>query len=187
MCAHIGQKRHIYPPSINRLLFDSRHPPLLPQVDGGGCYREKFFLILFFLQFDFYSYFIFLFFRFRYRTCLIFAFWLYAHDFDFLSSNIDSFWLCVIIFFDSFNFCSIFLVWFFALYILDSMFFDSIFRLVFTRINFDLFQRCRFYSSACYKQTFMLMWVWFMLILAILRLSDVFLFVLGIVYRLGIK
>ena len=64
-----------------------------------------------------------------------------------------------------------------------------------TRINFDLFQHCRFYSStlylfdssACYKQTSMLMWVWFMLVLAILRLSDVFSFVLGVVYRLGLK
>ena len=63
------------------------------------------------------------------------------------------------------------------------------------RINFDLFQHCRFYtltlqlfiSSACYKQTFMLMWVCFMLVLAILRLSDVFSFVLGVVYRLGLK
>ena len=45
----------------------------------------------------------------------------------------------------------------------------------------------RFDSSACYKQTFMLMRVCFMLVLAILRLSDVFLFVLGVVYRLGLK
>ena len=44
-----------------------------------------------------------------------------------------------------------------------------------------------FDSSACYKQTSMLIWVCFMLILAILRLSDVFSFVLGVVYRLGIK
>ena len=44
-----------------------------------------------------------------------------------------------------------------------------------------------FNSSACCKQTFMLMWVCFMLILAILRLSDVFSFVLGVVYRLGLK
>ena len=44
-----------------------------------------------------------------------------------------------------------------------------------------------FDSSACYKQTSMLMWVCFMLILAILRLSDVFSFVLGVVYRLGLK
>ena len=44
-----------------------------------------------------------------------------------------------------------------------------------------------FNSSACYKQTSMLIWVCFMLILAILRLSDVFSFVLGVVYRLGLK
>ena len=44
-----------------------------------------------------------------------------------------------------------------------------------------------FDSSACYKQTSMLMQVCFMLVLAILRLSDVFLFVLGVVYRLVIK
>ena len=63
------------------------------------------------------------------------------------------------------------------------------------RINFDLFQHCRlcsstlqlFISSACYKQTSMLMWVCFMLVLAILRLSDVFSFVLGVVYRLWLK
>ena len=44
-----------------------------------------------------------------------------------------------------------------------------------------------FNFSACYKQTSMLIWVCFMLILAILRLSDVFSFVLGVVYRLGLK
>ena len=48
MCAHIGQNRDIYPPRIFRIHFDSWHPPPIPQVDGGGCYREKFFLILFF-------------------------------------------------------------------------------------------------------------------------------------------
>ena len=42
-----------------------------------------------------------------------------------------------------------------------------------------------FDSSACYKQTFMLMRVCFMLILAILRLSDVFSFVLGEFIVLG--
>ena len=44
-----------------------------------------------------------------------------------------------------------------------------------------------FDSSACYKQTSMLMRVYFLLVLAILRLSDVFSFVLGVVYRLGLK
>ena len=44
VCAHIGQNRHIYPPSIFRIHFDSIPPTPFPQVDGGGCYREKFFL-----------------------------------------------------------------------------------------------------------------------------------------------
>ena len=44
MCAHIGQNRHIYPPSIFRLHFRLVPPPPFAQVDGGGCYREKFFL-----------------------------------------------------------------------------------------------------------------------------------------------
>ena len=74
--------------------------------------------------------------------------------------------------------------------------YDSLIRFwISTRINFDLFQHCLLYtltlqlfnSSACYKQTSMLMIVWFMLVLAILRLSDVFSFVLGVVYRLGLK
>ena len=44
MCAHIGQNRDIYPPSIFRLHFWLVPPPPFAQVDGGGCYREKFFL-----------------------------------------------------------------------------------------------------------------------------------------------
>ena len=54
-------------------------------------------------------------------------------------------------------------------------------------LRFDSSTLYLFNSSACYKQTSMLMWVCFMLVLAILSLSDVFLFVLGVVYRLGIK
>ena len=54
-------------------------------------------------------------------------------------------------------------------------------------LRFDSSTLYLFDSSAYYKQTSMLMIVWFMLILAILRLSDVFSFVLGVVYRLGIK
>ena len=54
-------KTEYLPPSISRLHFDSYTPPPFAQVHRGGCYREKFFLILFFsfLLFDFYSYFIF--------------------------------------------------------------------------------------------------------------------------------
>ena len=54
-------------------------------------------------------------------------------------------------------------------------------------LRFDSSTLYLFNFSACYEQTFMLMWVCFMLILAILRLSDVFSFVLGVVYRLGLK
>ena len=49
MCAHIGQNRHIYPPSIFRIHFDSWHPSPFCAGSSWGCYREKFFLILFFL------------------------------------------------------------------------------------------------------------------------------------------
>ena len=54
VCAHIGQKRHIYPPSIFHIHFDSRHPPPFAQVDGGGYYREKFFYF-FYSRLDFVS------------------------------------------------------------------------------------------------------------------------------------
>ena len=64
-----------------------------------------------------------------------------------------------------------------------------LFRLVsaLSILCFDSSTLYLFNSSACYKQTSMLIWVCFMLVLAILRLSDVFLFVLGVVYRLGLK
>ena len=44
MCAHIGQNRHIYRRVYTGYIFDSIPPPPFPQVDGGGCYRENFFL-----------------------------------------------------------------------------------------------------------------------------------------------
>ena len=47
VCAHIGQNRDIYPPSIFRLHFWLVPPPPIPQVHRGGCYREKFFSFLF--------------------------------------------------------------------------------------------------------------------------------------------
>ena len=135
----------------------------------GGCYREKFFLIFIFfsfLLFDFYSYFIF------------FIFSDFRLVYPILGFQLNSF--TEYLRFNSFNFRSIFL---------------ACSSLCFTRIDFDLFQHCRFYaltlqlfiSSAYYKQTSMLIQVCFMLVLAILRLSDVFLFVLGVVYRLGLK
>ena len=73
--------------------------------------------------------------------------------------------------------------------ILDSVFFASELRLVSALfiLCFNSSTLYLFNSPACHKQTSMLMIVWFMLVLAILRLSDVFSFVLGVVYRLGIK
>ena len=82
----------------------------------------------------------------------------------------------------NFGFCA------FRFYI-STRFYSYQFRLVsaLSILCFDSSTLYLFNSSACYKQTSMLMWVWFMLILAILRLSDVFSFVLGVVYRLGLK
>ena len=90
----------------------------------------------------------------------------------------------------------ILLVWFRYIF-LDYNFGFCVFRLIFTRwILLASISTCfsivsltlyLFNNSACYKQTSMLMIVWFMLVLAILSLSVVFLFVLGVVYRLGLK
>ena len=41
-------KTEYLPAEYIRVHFDSCTPSPFPQVDGGGCYREKFFLILFF-------------------------------------------------------------------------------------------------------------------------------------------
>ena len=84
---HRAKSAHL-PAEYIPLTFSTRTPPPFAQVDGGGCYREKFFWILFFLILARYSYlwifFLFflnplstrsdytsiliLFFRFRYRT-----------------------------------------------------------------------------------------------------------------------
>ena len=72
------------------------------------------------------------------------------------------------------------------------------FLLVSSYANFDLFQHCSFYALTLQlfisltlllviNKHLCLCKVCFMLILAILRLSDVFSFVLGVVYRLGLK
>ena len=86
-----------------------------------------------------------------------------------------------------YKFCSIFtrLRFSYSLLIFDS----HQFRLVSALhiLCFDSSTLYLFNSSTCYKQTFMLIWVCFMLILAILRLSDVFSSVLDVVYRLGLK
>lgn len=125
LCAHTDRKkREIYPPSIFRLHFDSYHPPRFPQVDGGGCYREKFFYF-------FYS---------RLDSCLDSVFQIILFNYfdsikvrhlilDFIFQTLHRFWL----------------VTSFARYLLVC---DSRIRFwIYTLINFDLFQHCRFYAS----------------------------------------
>lgn len=193
MCAHIGQNRGIYRRVYSAYIFDSYPLPLLRRLTVGAAISENFFWFYFFvspiwflLVFYFFYFFIFSDFRLVYP---ILGFQLNRFQ-NVVSTRYN---ISLRIFSFALRFPTLIII-------LDSVFFDSIFRLVFTclistRINFDLFQHCRFYaltlrlfvSSACYKQTSMLMWVCFMLILAILRLSDVFSFVLGVVYRLWLK
>ena len=202
------------------------HPPI-PQVGGGGCYREKFFyfflnplstrsnytsIFIFFSDFRsfteclYWNYFfwilhslflpriIFYFFCFSYSipTRILF-FYFSKHCF-----NSSSFHSVFLISFYLFSFYTRLITILSLLRIVENYDFDIIsrfrisdseFRLVsaLSILCFDSSTLYLFNSSACYKQTSMLMWVCFMLILAILRLSDVFLFVLGVVYRLWIK
>ena len=156
MCAHIRQNRHIYPPSIYWLHFDSIPPPPIPQVDDGGCYREKFFLILFFLILsrNLVNGFLRLNNFFIFSDFVIILVWFWLSDYRLIVSIFD------ISIFTRFGYSwlssSTRLI--FARYSL------SVLLLYFPRICFDLFQYCRFYaltlqlfiSSACYKQTSML-------------------------------
>ena len=137
--------------------------PSIPQGGVGGCYREKFFFI------------------FQSR--------LTRFKFLDISQGFRFFWF--IQYKLSFRLDTSF-----ARYLLVC---DSRIRFwIYTRINFDLFQHCRFYALTLrlfisltlllvINKHLCLCKVCFMLVLAILRLSDVFLLVLGIVYRLGLK
>ena len=159
--------------------FLTRYPlPLLRRLTVGAAIEKNFFWFLFFwLRFRI------LFFQNPNFNSLSFA----RHSsFDFSLCIISywfSLWILIFLFtiFDSdYNFDSVFFA---------SEFYSHQFRLVsaLSILCFDSSTLYLFNSSACYKQTSMLIWVWFMLILAILRLSDVFSFVLGVGYRLGIK
>ena len=142
------------------------HPPPIPQVDGGGCYREKFFIFS-----DF--------------VIILVWFWLSNYRLIVSIFNISIFtrfgyaWLSSSTRLISLDIPCLFFV----------IFSSYRFRLVSALqiLRFDSSTLYLFDSSAYYKQTSMLIWVCFMLILAILRLSDVFSFVLGVVYRLWIK
>ena len=142
MCAHIGQNRHIYPPSIFRLHFRLVPPPPFPQVDGGGCYREKFFLILFFLILsrNLVNGFLRLNNFFIFSDFVIILVWFWLSDYRLIISIFNLLiltrfgysWLS-----SSTRLC-------FALCLLV---YDSLIRFwISTRINFDLFQHCRFYA-----------------------------------------
>ena len=145
-----------------------------------------------FLLFDFYSYFIFYFFSdFRLDSCFDSVFQIILFNY-FDSIKIRHLVLDFIFqtpyrlnSHTSFHSISTRLRFSYSLLIFDSHRFRLISAL--SILCFDSSTLYLFNFSACYKQTSMLIWVWFMLILAILRLSDVFSFVLGVVYRLWIK
>ena len=45
LCAHTDSKNGIFTRRVySAYIFDSIPPPPIPQVDDGGCYREKFFI-----------------------------------------------------------------------------------------------------------------------------------------------
>ena len=155
MCAHIGQKRDIYPPSIFRLLFDSYPLPPFAQVDGGGCYREKFFLffwlrfrILFFQNPNFNSLSFAQYSSSDFSLCIIsywFSLWILIFSFTILDSDYN-FGFCIFRFYISTRFYSF-------------NFYSHQFRLV-SALSILCFNSSTLYlfnSSACYKQTSMLM------------------------------
>ena len=164
--------------------FLTRTPPPFAQVDGGGLLSRKIFLI-----------FIFQILARIHRMSGLRIFFLFSRFSHSISTRILFFYF----FWFSFGFFdirfSVKLVYIRSIlsrlrFLTSLLIFDSHrFRLIsaLSILCFDSSTLYLFNFSACYKQTSMLIWVWFMLILAILRLSDVFLFVLGVVYRLGIK
>ena len=133
MCAHIGQNRHIYPPSIFHLHFDSYPLPLLRRLTVGAAIEKKFFyfsdfvLEFYFFQnpnFDSLS-----FARYsssNFSLCIIshwFSLWISIFSFTIFDSDYN-YGFCVFRFYISTRFYSLY----------------------FPRINFDLFQHCRFYA-----------------------------------------
>ena len=110
-------KTEYLPPSIFRILFDSRHPPPFAQVHHGGCYREKFFYF-------FYS---------RLDSCFdsVFQIILFNYFDSIKVRHLILDFIQILHRLTRCNFRSIFLI---------------CSSLCFTLINFDLFQHCRFYS-----------------------------------------
>ena len=160
LCAHTDSKNGIFTRRVYSAYILTRTPSPFSAGSSWGLLSRK----------------IFYFFRFSYSISTRILFF-YFFRFSFWLSNINYR-------FDSHtSFAWYLLVWF---------------SLYFPRINFDLFRHCRFYALTLQlfiSSTLLLIInkhlclckVWFMLVLAILRLSDVFSFVLGVVYRLWIK
>ena len=117
VCAHIGQNRHIYPPSIFRLHFWLVPLPLLRRLTVGAAIEKNFF---------YFSDFVLEFYFFQNPNFNSLSFARYSSS-DF-SLCIISYWfsLWILIFSFTLRFMA-------SIIIMDSMFFDSIFRLVFTR------------------------------------------------------
>ena len=154
MRTHIAKTAHLQL-SIFRLLFDSRHPPLFTQVHRGGCYREKFFLffwlrfrILFFQNPNFNSISFARYSSSDFSLCIIsywFSLWILIFSFTILDSDYN-FGFCVFRFYISTRFYSF-------------NFYSHQFRLV-SALSILCFNSSTLYlfnSSACYKQTSMLM------------------------------
>ena len=156
VCAHIGQNRHIYPPSICGVHFDSYPLPLLRRLTVGAAIEKKFFWFLFFwfahnLSEVWIENIIFWILHSLFLSRIIFFI------FSWLRSYSDSysilFRISVVLTHHKFS-LDILLVWF-RYIILDYNFGFCGFRfwistrfysLNFPRINFDLFQHCRFYA-----------------------------------------
>ena len=203
-----GAKTAHLPAEYIRGIFSTRTPSPFCAGSSWGLLSRKIFFDFYFsdfahihrmfglkIFFEFYT---------RYSYLWNFFYFFYSR----LDSCFDSvFRLSYLIISTRLKFVILYSILFFGIYIVSTRYkFCSIFtclRFSYSVMNFDSYQfrlvsalsiLCfnsstlyLFNSSACYKQTSMLIRVCFMLDSAILRLSGVFLFVLGVVYRLGLK
>ena len=117
VCAHIGQNRHIYPPSIFRLHFDSYPLPLFRRFIVGAAIEKNFFWFLFFW------------FSLVFTECLD---WNYFFDFQTLISTRILFFL----------FFSI-LVWI----VVSTLFFRLSYLIISTRLKFVILYSILFFRN----------------------------------------
>ena len=145
MCAHIGQNQHIYPPSINRLHFWLEAPSLFCAGWRWGLLSRKIFLFFPYSRLD---------------SCFDSVFRL---SYLIISTRLKFVILYSILFFGisivstRYKFCSIFTRLWFSYSLLNL--YSHQFRLV-SALSILCFNSSTLYlfnSSACYKQTSMLM------------------------------